>query len=78
MVLKVVRINHDNLKDILKELRKELNISQEILAEKLEYARLTIMKYENGSRCANLNNLIDKLNQSFGEERKTFYIKEID
>lgn len=46
----------------LYELRKEKNLSQEELAEKLNVARQTISKWETGSTTPDTNNLIELSN----------------
>ena len=47
------------LSEKLYELRKEKKLSQEELAEKLNVARQTISKWENGTTVPDTNNLIE-------------------
>lgn len=46
------------LKDKLQELRKNKNLSQEKLAEKLDVSRQAVAKWENGETYPDIDNLI--------------------
>ncbi|PUU94823.1 MAG: metal dependent phosphohydrolase [Halanaerobium sp.] len=49
----------DNFKDRLRTLRKEMNLTQDKLASKLNYSRSTIAQYERGVRTPSNNFLIE-------------------
>lgn len=46
------------IKDKIQQLRKNKNLSQEILAEELNISRQAVAKWENGETLPDINNLI--------------------